>query len=246
MFVRPIRFFVQENSELLVRVLNGTFSTSSNAIARTRVADVSIVGPAGRTGLDTSQWSATGDTSTFHVRTAAGGTYVLGVSTRPNVIAMSADTFNMYLAEDGIPDVLAARRRSGELGKPASERYSKHVKAMIQVGNVRSEHYTTALGYPAEIIPLVSPYSVRRGDTLRVRTLVDGKPAAHQYVLYGGRTPSGGRIAQRNARSDANGVAVVPLRIPGIWYIKFIHMSRMQHDTVDYESKWATLTFEVR
>jgi hypothetical protein len=33
---------------------------------------------------------------------------------------------------------------------------------------------------------------------------------------------------------------------PGTWYIKFIHMARVQGDTVDYEPKWASLTFEVR
>src|SRR5205814_193503 len=107
-------FFVTENSDLLVRVLNGTFTRSLNSIARPRVRDLSVVSPAGRQALDTSAWSVTGDTSTFRVHTGASGTYVLAASTRANVIAMSADTFNMYLGEEGIVDILAARRRSGE------------------------------------------------------------------------------------------------------------------------------------
>lgn len=126
------------------------------------------------------------------------------------------------------------------------ELYHKHVKTMIQVGDARSDHYSTALGYPAEIIPLENPYSLARGATLRVRTLVDGKPAANQYVLYGGRTPNEGRIEQRNVRSDGDGVARIPLNAVGTWYIKFINMTRVERDTVDYESKWATLTFQVR
>lgn len=246
MFVKPARFFVAENAEVLVRVLNGTFSKSENSIARPRVRDISVVGPAGRQQLDTASWSADGDTSTFRVRTGAAGTYVIGASTRPSVIALEAKDFNLYLREDGIPDMLEARRRAGELERPARERYWKHVKALIQVGSERSEHFTTELGYPAELVPLGNPYTLTSGRTLQVRTLVDGQPAANQFVLYGGRTPKGGRIAQRSVRSDSTGVARITLRSRGVWYIKFINMVPVVGDTVDYESKWATLTFEVR
>src|SRR5688572_32256813 len=43
MFVKPAHFFVTENAEVLVRVLNGTFSKSENSIARPRVRDISVV-----------------------------------------------------------------------------------------------------------------------------------------------------------------------------------------------------------
>lgn len=36
---------------------------------------------------------------------------------------------------------------------PARERYSKHVKVIVQVGDRRTNAYETALGYPAELIP---------------------------------------------------------------------------------------------
>ena len=246
MFIKPARFFVAENAEVLVRVLNGTFSKSENSIARVRVRDISVVGPAGRQQLDTTVWGAEGDTTTFRVRTGKQGTYVIGASTRPNVIALEAKDFNLYLREDGIPDVLEARRKSGELDRAARERYSKHVKALIQVGGERSDHFATELGYPAELVPLTNPYALTSGGILQVRTLVDGQVAANQYVLYGGRTPNGGMIAQRSVRSDSNGVARIALRRRGAWYIKFISMAPVQGDTVDYESKWATLTFELR
>lgn len=246
MFLKPARFFAPENTDVLVRVLNGTFSKSENAIARPRVGDFSVVSPAGRTPLDTSAWSADGDTSTFRVRTGASGTYVIGASTRPSIIPLTGAEFNEYLRSDGIPDVLAARRSGGELDLPARERYHKHVKAIIQVGSTRTDHYATVLGYPAEVVPLVNPYSLSAGRVLRVRTMVDGAPMGNQFVLYGGRTANGGRIQQRSVRSDSAGVARIPLRVAGTWYIKFINMTRMQGDSVDYESKWATLTFQMR
>ena len=247
MFAKPDRFFVAENAETLVRVLNGTFSKSENSIARPRVRDISVVGPAGRSRMDTTAWSAAGDTSTFRVRTGNAGTYVLGVSTQPNIIPLTGKEFNLYLREDGIPDVLEARRRDKELDRAVKERYHKHIKALIQVGEQRSEHYATELGYPAELVPLDNPYTLKVGDVLRVRTLVDGKTAPNQFVLFGGRTPSEQRITQRAVRSDADGVAKIALRARGTWYIKFINMARLTGDTAaDYESKWATITFQVR
>jgi uncharacterized GH25 family protein len=181
------------------------------------------------------------------VRTGAAGTYVIGVSTRARIIELAAKDFNQYLAEDGIPDALAARRRGGEMAKPARERYAKHVKALLQVGDAPGDGYTTELGYPAELVPMENPYALRSGATLRVRTLVDGKPTANQFVVYGGRTPAGGRIPQRSVRSNADGVARIPLARSGTWYVKFINMTRLEGDSeADYESKWATLTFEMR
>src|SRR3989449_7585247 len=56
--------------------------------------------------------------------------------------------------------------------KGARERYSKHVKAVFQVGRDRSDGFNVTLGYPAEIVPLDNPYGMDRGAALRVRCLM--------------------------------------------------------------------------
>jgi len=246
MFVKPTPFFAPADGEVHVRLLNGTFTWSEKAIARHRIADASMLTPVGRMPLDTAEWDVDGDASAFPVHTQDDGTYVIGVSLKPNQIELAADDFNRYLEVDGIPDVLAARKAAGELGKPARERYHKHVKAMLQVGQGRSNHYATAFGYPAEIIPLTNPYDAKVGQSLRLELLVDGRPAANQVVQFGGQEPSGAAIAQTEGRSDAQGVIEVPLTKAGIWYVKFIHMESVKEPEVDYESKWSSLTFEVR
>ncbi len=245
LFLKPTRFFVPINDEVRVRVLNGTFARSENSIARARLADASVLSPRGRMPLDTAEWGVRGDTSTFHVHTRERGTYVLGVSTRPSVIALSADDFNLYLESDGVPDVLAERRAAGTLDRPARERYSKHVKALVQVGDARTGHATQALGYPAELVPLENPYALRVGDTLRLRALVRGHPAPGQFVLFGGES-AGGAIAPGETRADSAGIVRLPLTTAGVWYVKFIHMTPVARDSVDYESRWASVVFEVR
>ena len=247
MFLRPDTHFVAANSSVLVRLFNGTYSVSENSITRDRLLDVAIVSPAGRAVLDTTRWSVAGDTSSFTLSTGAAGTYVLGTSTRPKVLGMTGEKFNAYLAEDGLPDELAARKRDGLLAQPSRERYHKHVKALVQVGTTPSALFGTVLGYPSEIVPLQNPYTMGVGASLDVRLLSGGKPRANQFVQYGGRTSSGGRVAQRNTRSNADGIARIPLDRPGSYYVKFIHLQRLTGDAeANYESRWTTLTFAMK
>lgn len=246
LFLRPASFFIRPGAITVVRLINGTFDRSENAVARNRLRDLSMASPSGRRALDTASWTATGDTSSFTVRTSEPGTYVLGASTLPRIIRLSGAQFTEYLRSDGLPDVLEARRSSGTLGDSAAERYSKHVKAMLQVGSKRSAGFDRVFGYPAELIPLNNPYAMKRTGRLQVRALVDGQPSVHQLLLFGGRTGKGGKIAEDSARTDASGTASLRLRRPGIWYVKFISMTKLANDSVNYESKWATLTFQVR
>jgi hypothetical protein len=241
LFLKLDSYFVAPQTDLVVRVLNGTFSNSEGAVAKERVRDIAVVGIGGVTRLDTAVWAARGDTSILTVRAGESGTYVIGASLRPRELKLEAKDFNDYLAHDGVPDVLAARREAKELDRPARERYSKHVKALVQVGDRRTDGYRTALGYPAELIPLDNPYTLRPGGMLRVRAVVDDQPVANQLVI------AGTRAEQLSLRTDSTGLARFRIGSPGAWYIKFIHMRPTPGDaTIDYESKWATLTFGVR
>ena len=247
LFFRMTTFFVPVNASLRMNVLNGTFSTSENSVTRDRLRDLSVVSPAGRSRVDTASWTPSGDTTAFYLRTGAAGTYVVGASLLPREITLSAKDFNTYLEEDGIPDVLEARRKSDDLDKGATERYAKHIKALVQVGAERTGDFATVLGYPAELIPLDNPYSLRARSVLRVRAMVDGKAVPNQLVVWGGRFRNEGRFTQRTTRTDSEGIARVRLENAGQYFVKFISMSPYQGaEKIDYESKWATLTFEIR
>lgn len=247
MFLRLGQFFAAENANVPVELFNGTFVLSENSITRDRLADIAVVSPSGRTKLDTAQWGVAGDTSRFSFRTGSAGTYVLGVSTKPRVLRMQGAAFNAYLASDGIPDELAARRAQKRLREPARERYEKHVKALVQVGATPGPGFATVLGYPAEIVPTLNPYAAKAGSVIPMRLLVGGQPMPRQFVQYGGLTASGSRLPQRFARSDANGIVSIPIIGPGTYYVKFIAMQRITGDAeADHHSRWASLTFAVK
>ncbi|MGH9890947.1 MAG: DUF4198 domain-containing protein, partial [bacterium] len=163
LFLKLDSYFVAPGARLVVRVLNGTFSASEGAVVNDRLRDLVLVTPDGVRRLDMGTWVARGDTSVLTATTGESGTYVIGASLRPRELKLEAKDFNAYLIEDGLPDVLAARRKAVELDRPARERYSKHVKALVQVGHRRTNGYQTAFGYPAELIPLDNPYALRPG-----------------------------------------------------------------------------------
>jgi len=247
LFLKLDTYFLEPRARVRIPVLNGTFTKSEGFVAPQRVADISVISPAGRTRFPAATAWSPGPDSTSRLSLELGdpGTYVVGVSTRPRELTLPAEAFNGYLEEDGLPDILETRRRGNELGKGARERYSKHVKAVFQVGQARSEGFSTALGYAAEIVPLDNPYAIGRGKSLRVRCMVDGRPVANQMVLWGGER-HGQALTQRSTRTDSNGVAEVAPDAAGMWYVKFVHMVHAPQPGLEYESKWATLTFEIR
>ena len=248
LFIKPDSYFVEPNSSATIPILNGTFELSENSITADRVLDVSIAAGGKRHTPPIDSWSAgeEQDTTYLRVETKSPGTYVIGASTRHREFSLSAADFNAYLEHDGIPDVLEARRREGELEKDVRERYGKHVKAIVQVGNERTDDYSVRLGYSAEIVPLMNPYALSAGDDIVVQCLVDGEPVSGQLAILGGQSADS-MIAERIGRTDESGKIRFTIDRPGHWYIKFINMVKLESSPdIDYESKWATLTFAVR
>lgn len=264
MFLKLESFYLSPNSTAVVSLINGTFEESENPIARDRMADVSIVGPDGVAHPPASAWRDTAahhwspdslDTSLLTFETGAAGTYVLGVSTNPTVFTLTAQEFNDYLEHDGVMDVLEERNETGKAANEATERYSKHVKALVQVGDAPGDGYAHELGYPAEFLPLQNPYALGVGDVLEVRFVRGSQPVANQLVYashegYHGHaegTDEQVHTTAVNTRTNGQGIARIPLSAAGRWYIRTIHMVETTSEPdVDYESNWATLTFEIR
>ena len=245
LFLKLDSYFLQPNAKATVQVLNGTFTASDGAVARDRVA-LNLIGPnLSASSGESVGWRAEEKMSVMEFHTGAPGTYVIGISTKTRQNTRTGAEFNKFLEEDGMPDILVARKRDNELDKGATQRYSKFVRAVFQVGNTRSDDYKRSLNHPIELIPQKNPYSLKAGDTIPVLCLLNGKPLANQFVTAGWET-NDGKIQTLNARADAAGVARFKLSSAGKWFVKTIHMEKVSEPGLDYESKWATLTFEIK
>lgn len=245
LFLKLDDYHLPADTPVTLTLLNSTFAVSENSITADRVADASYMVEGRHGSIAMDGWDSEGDSTFVRWRTGEPGTYLLGVSTLPRDLGMSAADFNHYLAHDGVVDVLKERALERTLDQDAWERYAKHVKAVVQVGDRTTGGLDAPFGYPAELVPLDNPYEATVGDALDFRVLVDGVPVPDQLVTAG-YEDADGLAEEREARSDASGVVRFEVDAPGRWYIKFIHMAKSADADVDYESKWATLTFEIR
>jgi uncharacterized GH25 family protein len=240
-----------EGSPISVALYNGTFDKSENTIDRDRMLDVTVIDGAGQATHPSAElWREEGAVTYLDFKSGPPGTYVVGVSTAQRMIELTAEEFNEYLKHDGVLDVLEARERDGIVDQPAAERYSKHVKTILQVGDATTDTFDHRFGYPIEIVPLANPASLAAGKTFEFLVLAAGEPAANQlvYASYEGFHSHDDTGAHREAatlRTDSQGVAKVKLTRSGRWYIRLIRMLPSDDEGVDYESNWATLTFEV-
>ncbi len=245
LFLKLDSYFLAPHTKATVRVMNGTFQKSEGAVAQDRLIDLSVFANGVAVGPESLAWRAEKDLSIMEFETADSGTYLVGVSTRPREISLKAADFNNYLAEDGLPDILAARKKNRELGKDARERYSKHVRAVLQVGDKLTDDYKRQLNYAVEIIPQANPYSLKAGQTLPVLCLLEGQPLKDQFVIAG-REARDGKITTEGKRTDAAGMVRFQISGAGKWFVKLIHMTPVAEPGLNYESKWATLTFQIR
>ena len=246
LFLKLDSYFVRVNQKVSISVLNGTFQESEGAVAFARLTDMSVVSPSGTVSHPVEKDLTKNETTAFlNVTPTEAGNYIAGLSTMWRESALPAAEFNKYLPAEGIPDILENRRRDGELNKDARYRYSKYVKTIFQAGNKTTDNYKSILGYAVEMVPQQNPYKLKKGGTLDILCLKEGKPLVGQIVTTGYEV-GGKMLGKRSARTDERGILRVKLTGTGKWYAKFTNMVKVSDPKLDYESKWATLTFEIR
>ena len=164
-----------------------------------------------------------------------------------DILEMEADAFNTYLEHEGLVNTIAERKIQKIANTGAKERYSKHVKTLLQVGDERTVDFMKPLGYPIEFVPLNNPFEISLGDAVGFKLLRNGKPLANHIVHYSTAIP--GKDAHENENSlttNENGLISIRPNAKGKWYVATIHMEKIKSNDADYESNWATLTFEIK
>jgi len=250
MFLKPVRFDPAPGSTAVIALFNGTIDKSENPITRDRMKAVSVMTGGKVAAPDPGQWRDDAVTSYLDLTVGAPGTYVVGVSTAPKIIQLSADNFEEYLRHDGIEDTLKARQAEKVERTPVRERYSKHVKTILQVGETQTDDYARPLGFPAEILLARNPAAVKVGEVLEFQALIKGQPMAGQLVYasyegFHGEVPGGGAGRAVRLRTDAAGKASFKVSQAGRWYVTLINMQKATGDAT-YESNWSTVTFQIR
>ena len=166
LFLKTDSYFLNANEQSELFLFNGTFDQSENIITRDRIINTKIIGPDYEFLPTEKDYFDKDEVTYLKFKAGKAGTYVAGISTLPRVIELSAEEFKDYLIHEGLTDVISEREEKGISNATAREKYSKHVKTLLQVSGKRTNHYAMDLGYPIEFIPLNNPYNLSKGDKL--------------------------------------------------------------------------------
>ncbi len=245
LFLKTDSYFIPENETVELYLYNGTFDVSENVITRDRIVIASIIGPGFKYYPKESDYYDKEESTHLRFTTGEAGTYVAGISTKPRNIELTAEEFKEYLEHEGLDRMVKEREMKGISNRPVVEKYAKHVKALLQVGNERSEECYADLGYPIEFMPLQNPYDLKVGDIIDFQLMFQGEPLANAVVHFG-YEGSDKALEAFGSITDDDGEFSFELSKAGQWYVGTIHMLESSEAGLDYESHWATLTFEIR
>ena len=244
LYLLPSTFFAHAGGVIQVSMHNGdAFPESEGAPVFERVRDAQLGGRGGK--ADIQKMRVEGKEGRGEVMVPGQGSLVLSLRTIPNFLSMKPDEFLAYLKEEGLDHVIAYRRDHGEVDKPSREMYAKFAKSLITAG-APDDFAAQPAGLTIEIVPEVNPASVHAGGMLPVKVLFEGKPAAG-LQLESAWAGGGANKVEVIGRTDAEGRVKVPVAKNGIYRLHSLKMQR-RADTkdADWDSFWASLTFEIR
>lgn len=244
LYIVPGTFFPSKGATIAIGLHVGdSFPESEIGGRPDRFKDPRLIGLSGSASLRNLR--VEGKRNIGDVAVEEAGELIAAVHTVPALIELDPAKFTEYLKEVGLTDVIAWRAGHGESTKPGKERYSKYAKAVLLSG-AANRFSSRPVGYAIEIVPETDPYTAKPGDLLPIQVLFRGRPAADLQIesAWAGK---GGPKLTVVGRTGPDGRTKVPLPAAGLWRIHTIKMERCAEPSVaDWESFWASMTFELR
>lgn len=267
-FLRPISYQIDPGETSKIIVLDGTFEESVIAVAETSIDRLQVRSPRRQSKQKLDSWEALEEgskvwrqtkeslgnsnlkhTSLFEVIPKDEGSYMISLELKPFRVAAYVEEFREYLKTE-----LASSLDLAEFGFTddqgiIKERYIKVAKTLVQVGDESSDQVTKPMNLLMEIVPMTHPANVGVGDSLQFKVLEKRKPLRGQPVFVG-RNQGLSEGEEEEAIilvSDDKGVVTVPITHDGIWWMRFVDIEpASKRDSVDFVSRWASLTFEIK
>ena len=243
LYLMPERFRLEPSASAVLYIHSGDeFPQSGGPPVLARLRDVQRIDAKGRSPLDEVQIEGQRGRTTFR---AVPGGFVLTARTLPNFLSLPADKFEEYLQHEHLDSIIAWRKANGEAAATSRELYSKYAKSIVHGGSGATDIVTKPVGLPIEIVPQVDPTRLPPGHPLPVRVLYEGKPLPQLSVES--MCATGGKLVlEKWVTTDAAGRANLPVQAGAVCKLHAIHMVRRTDRTeADWESYWASLTFEI-
>lgn len=157
------------------------------------------------------------------------------------------EKFLKFVDHKDFSDAVATHEARGWPKDTFRERYSRHVKTLIAVGDGTGSDQT--VGLATEFTALTNPYAPDFDGEMNVLLTYDGAPRADAQIEVFDRAPDAS-VTITLYRTDDRGIAIIPVT-PGHSYLFDAVVLRPAADALEteksplWETFWAALTFAV-
>lgn len=215
-------------------VINGKSGTrfpEGSPVQPTRVADAWLLSGSIRTKITSM---AVEDGALRLANRPGAGQYRVAVALMPRTTRTTPAGLLRFLRLEGGSAAADRLERENALAGHDSVVFQgvSYAATVVQVGRGGARGFGTTAGFPLELVPLNDPSSLHVGDTLHVRLLGGGQPAAHiglDATPADTTTRAAGAEAPNlwvSVTADANGVAHIPLTRAGPWLLRSAWVGR--------------------
>lgn len=247
----PARFSVAPGESLSVALNTGdTFPASEGAVKRERIERAALITTESSAPLTSFREEEKSTVVDITAPRGPGGA-IVELVLKPIATKQSRSSFDEFVKHEGLEAVAQQLAREKERREEERRTYAKYAKTLLRVGNGSGAAalYRRPLGHRLEIIPEADPFSLKRGEAFPVRLLFEGRPLAGARIVVGSTASATATQSKlTGSRTDAQGR--IRLRLDesgGAHYIHALHMiPAADRTTAEWESFWATLTFEVK
>ena len=224
-----------------------------------RVVDFFVADSKGR--WDVTDPPLEGDPSRARIRLRGAGTAIIALTTEASYIELPGAEFEAYLRHEGHTQAIDQRRAAGRSDAPGRERYTRHVKTIVNAVGTHASVALTRAGLTLEIVPETDLSRLKAGDKLPVRLFyrdapfIEGQVCATWAGRQADKTDNPASTKADDAghddyawcgRADGAGRALVPIQAAGWQMIRTSRMIPLRDDPkADWHSYWSSLTFEV-
>ena len=201
---------------------------------------VQIGAPSGRLSRLASRRE--GKRAAGSLRLTGQGLYVIGYESQPTPAVLEGKLFRRYLDKEGFQELDLHDPPPNGKETPVVELYSRCAKSLVQVGSAAAGANDRRLGFPLELLAERNPYQMVPGTDLRVRIFYRGRPLSDATITA---LHQPGKLDPIKVEADSQGRASFQLQEAGIWMIRAVHLVSADSQEADFQSYWASLTFEL-
>jgi uncharacterized GH25 family protein len=176
------------------------------------------------------------------------GNYTIAYQGNNSFIETAADSFNTYLAEDGLANAILWRKENNKDTVRGRELYQRSAKTLIRIKStmkksdfMKSSFIGSATGLMLDIVPMDNPYNIKSATNMQFTIYCNYRPLRDGLV----------RIWHRvNDKTEVKTVQVVKgllettIEPTGTWMISLVKIETLKGDArADWQSYWGSLTW---